>query len=216
MSLPFFAELVLRTDEARREFETNPVVLDAVAHGMTVERYRRLLLELYHVVWHFNPICAAAASRVSDEERNIRYFLYEHIHEESGHEEWVLNDLEAVGVLRETALSTSPSIFVTALCGYNYWCADRRHPCSALGMMYSLEVIASVYGGPFSSAISESLLLQDRRGISFISSHAEMDAEHMIALRLALNTVVRKQAKDEIVESALVNFHHFTKMFEAI
>jgi pyrroloquinoline quinone (PQQ) biosynthesis protein C len=216
MSLPFFAELVLRTDEARREFETHPVVLDAVAHGMTLARYSKLLMELFHLVWHFNPICAAAASRVSDEERSIRYFLYEHIHEESGHEEWVLNDLEAVGVLRETAPLTSPSVFVTALCGYNYWCADRRHPCSALGMMYSLEVIASVYGGPFASAISESLLLENRRGVSFISSHAEMDAQHMISLRLALNTVTKKEAKDAIVESALVNFHHFTKMFAAI
>ena len=67
--LPFFADLVMRTDEARRDFETNPVVLDAVAHGMSIERYRKLLLELYHVVWHFNPICAAAASRVPDAQR---------------------------------------------------------------------------------------------------------------------------------------------------
>jgi len=216
MSLPFFAELVLGTDEARREFETNPIVMNAVAHGMALERYRKLLLELYHVVWHFNPICAASASRVSDEERDIRYFLYEHIHEESGHEEWVLNDLEAIGVSRETALSASPSIFVSALCGYNYWCADRRHPCSPLGMMYSLEVIASVYGGPFSSAISESLLLQNGLGVSFIRSHADLDTEHMIDLKLALNTITRAQTKDSIVESTLVNFHHFTKMFEAI
>ena len=35
---PFFGDLVIRTDEARRDFETNPVVLDAVANGMTVER----------------------------------------------------------------------------------------------------------------------------------------------------------------------------------
>lgn len=216
MSLPFFAELVLRTDEARREFETDPVVLNAVANGMSVERYRRLLMELYHVVWHFNPVCAAAASRLSDEERAVRYFLYEHLHEESGHEEWVLNDLEAVGVARQTAQSTQASVFVATLCGYNYWCADRRHPCSALGMMYCLEVIASVYGGTFASAISESLLLQDDRGVSFIRSHAEMDAEHMIELRHALNTVVRKPAQDAIVESALVNFHHFTRMFQAI
>ena len=62
--LPFFGDLVVRTDEARRDFETHPVVLDAVANGMTVERYRKLLLELYHVVWHFNPVCAAAASRM--------------------------------------------------------------------------------------------------------------------------------------------------------
>ena len=73
-------------------------MLDAVANGMTVERYRKLLLELYHVVWHFNPICAAAASRVDDVHREVRYFLYGHMHEESGHEQWVLNDLEAVGL----------------------------------------------------------------------------------------------------------------------
>ncbi len=216
MSLPFFAELVLRTDEARREFETDPVVLDSVAHGMTVERYRHLLIELYHVVWHFNPICAAAASRLSDDDQAVRYFLFEHMHEESGHQEWVLNDLEAVGVARRNAQSSLPSIFVATLCGYNYWCADRRDPCSALGMMYCLEVIASVYGGPFSSAIKESLLLQDDRGISFISSHAELDTEHMVQLRHALNTVKRKAGQDAIVESALVNFHHFTRMFQAI
>ena len=92
--LPFFADLITRTDEARREFETNPVVLDAVAHGMPLARYRTLLLELYHYVWHFNPVCAAAASRVPDKLRQVRYFLYEHMHEEAGHEQWVTNDLD--------------------------------------------------------------------------------------------------------------------------
>ena len=81
----FFADLVVRTDEARRAFENHPVVLDSVAQGLPVERYRKLLLELYHVVWHFNPVCAAAASRIPDSERQIRYFLYEHMEEEKGH-----------------------------------------------------------------------------------------------------------------------------------
>lgn len=216
MSLPFFAELVLRTDEARREFETDPIVLAAVADGMTAERYKRFLLELYHIVWHFNPICAAAASRISDEERALRYFLYEHMHEESGHEQWVLDDLEAIGVAKEAARRWQPSIPVASLCGYNYWCADRRDPCSALGMMYSLEVIASVYGGPFSSAIRDSLLLQDDRGVSFISSHAAMDTQHMVELKGALDNVVRATARDAIIEAALVNFHHFTKMFQSL
>ena len=88
---PFFLDLVTDTDEERRRFETNPIVLDAVARGMSVERYRKLLHELYHIVWHFNPVCAAGASRMPDEYRQIRYFLYEHMHEESGHEGWVIN-----------------------------------------------------------------------------------------------------------------------------
>jgi pyrroloquinoline quinone (PQQ) biosynthesis protein C len=214
--LPFFADLVVRTDEARRAFETHPVVLDAVANGMPVERYRRFLLELYHVVWHFNPVCAAAASRIPDTHRQIRYHLYEHMHEESGHEEWVLNDLEAVGVSPEATRAHAPEVHTLALSGYNYWAAERRHPCSVLGMIYALEVIASVYGGPFSSAIRESLFLQDDRGVSFVSSHATMDAEHMAELRVVLNTLQDDEARNAVVESTTVNFHHFTRIFEAV
>ena len=80
--LSFFADLITHTDEDRRAFENHPVLLAAVADGMSVERYRALLLELYHVVWNFNPVCAAAASRMgtpSDERlQPIRHFLYEH------------------------------------------------------------------------------------------------------------------------------------------
>lgn len=215
MSL-FFADLVIRTDEARRAFETHPVVLDAVAHGLPVERYRTLLLELYHVVWHFNPVCAAAASRIPDAQRQVRYFLYEHMHEESGHEEWVMNDLEAVGCPRETTTAYEPSVHTLTLVGYNYWSADRRNPASVLGMLYALEVIASVYGGPFSAAIKESLLLEGERGISFISSHATMDAQHMAELRTVLNTVDDAPAQDAVVASALLNFHHFTRIVELV
>ena len=214
--LPFFSDLVMRTDEARRDFETNPVVLEAVAHGMTIERYRRLLLELYHVVWHFNPVCAAAASRVPDTHRQVRYFLFEHMHEESGHEQWVMNDLEAVGVTHAAVRADAPSPQALAVIGYNYWAADRRHPCSVLGMMYVLEVIASVYGGTFASAIRESLLLEGDRGVSFINSHATMDAEHMVVLRKVLDTLTDGDAREAVVESALVNFHHITRVFESI
>jgi pyrroloquinoline quinone (PQQ) biosynthesis protein C len=214
--LPFFADLVTRTDEDRRGFENHPVVMDAVAKGMSVERYRALLLELYHVVWHFNPICAAAASRLDDNFSGVRYFLYEHMQEESGHETWVLNDLEAVGVAPAVTRAHGPSVNTLALNGYNYSAADRRHPASVLGMLYALEVIASVYGGPFASAIREALLLDGDRGVSFIDSHATMDAKHMAELRTVLNLVKDDAARDAIAESVKVNFHHFTRIIEAI
>ena len=213
---PFFIDLVTRTDEPRRAFETNPVVSAAVADGMSIERYRALLLELYHVVWHFNTVCAAAASRVPDTHKQIRYHLYDHMQEESGHEQWVVDDLLAVGMSADAATGHQPSLATLALLGYNYWAADRRHPCSVLGMMYALEVIASVYGGPFSTAMKESLLLDGERGVSFISSHATMDAEHMVELRKVLNTLTDDDAREAVVESATVNFRHFTQMFEAV
>jgi len=214
--MPFFSELVTHTDETRRAFENNAVVLDAVSNGLPIERYRNLLLELYQIVWHFNPICAAGASRMADEYQGVRYYLYEHLHEESGHEEWVVNDLQAVGVSREAIHSHKPSVWTLGLIGYNRWAADRRNPCSVLGMMYCLEVIASVYGGPFASAIHDSLLLQGSSGISFISSHATLDVNHMAALRCALDLLTDRAAQDSVLESAIINFHYITKVFESI
>ncbi len=218
--LSTFSELITQTDEDRRSFENHPVLLDAVAQGLSVERYRALLLELYHVVWHFNPVCAAAASRMGSPGQEalqpIRHFLYGHMHEETGHEGWVLNDLEAIGVPLELARAYEPSVHTLALNGYNYWAADRRHPCSVLGMLYALEVIASVYGGPFASAIREALLLEGDRGVSFIASHATMDAHHMAELRQIINQIKDDRALDAVLESVKVNFHHFTRIIEAI
>jgi hypothetical protein len=83
-------------------------------------------------------------------------------------------------------------------------------------MVYALEVIASVYGGPVTSAIRDSLLLETDRGISFISSHATLDAEHMAELRILMNQIEDDDAKDSIVETTAFNFHQFTRILEAI
>src|SRR4051812_34106793 len=111
----FFMSLVERTDQARRDFEAHPVALGAVADGLSIERYRKLLLELYQIVWHFNPVCAAAASRLPDVHRELRYFLYRHMAEESGHEQWVANDLQAIGVGEAALRDHLPSPATLAL-----------------------------------------------------------------------------------------------------
>ena len=214
--LPFFAELVMLTDEDRRGFETHAAVVDVVAHGMSLARYRSLLLELYPLVWHFNPVCAAAASRLGDEAAAVRHFLYRHMVEEAGHEEWVMNDLHAIGVDPAVTRAHAPAPQTLAMVGYNYWAADRRHPCSVLGMLYALEVIASVYGGPFAAAQRELLLLEGDAGVSFIASHASLDTQHMVELRQVLNQVQGEAARAAVAESVRVNFHQFTRIIEAV
>jgi hypothetical protein len=136
--------------------------------------------------------------------------------EEKGHELWVLNDLRAIGTDDRQIASYRPSAFNQALNGYNYWVADRGHPCATLGMLYCLEVIASVYGGPFSNAIQESLLLDGTDGVSFIGSHASMDAEHMADLRKVINTIGDRETLYSIVETTTINFHHFTQIIAAV
>jgi hypothetical protein len=73
-----------------------------------------------------------------------------------------------------------------------------------------------VYGGPFAAAMRETLLLEDDRGISFVSSHATLDAQHMAQLREVLNLVEEADAHSAIVESVLFNFHHITNVFGSV
>ena len=81
----------------------------------------------------------------------------------------------------------------------------------------SLEVIASVYGGAFASAVRESLLLIGDRGVSFIGSHATMDMEHMVAAAQGSRHLIDDAgAREAIVESTLVNFEFVTRIFAAI
>jgi pyrroloquinoline quinone (PQQ) biosynthesis protein C len=212
--MSFFITLVELTDASRRELETIPKVHAMVHHGLTLPEYKAFLHDLYHVVWHFCPVMAAAAARCDDRFRSVRYELYERIEEEKGHEAWVLEDVEAVGGDVPGVRASPPSAPVQAMIAFNYYGAERVHPCSVLGMLYMLEVVSSVYGGRVSDSISRKLGRDvDAGGFKFLSSHATMDMDHMAKLNRLVKTIDDPVAQDAIVNSTRVNFYQFGRMF---
>lgn len=212
----FFISLIELTDASRRELEAVPKVHSMIHHGLSLAEYRAFLHDLYHIVWHFCPVMAAAAARCGDEFRNVRYELYERIEEEKGHETWVLEDIEAMGGDVRGAGANPPSAPVQAMIGFNYYAADRVHPCSVLGMLYTLEVISSVYGGRVSDTIARALGRGvEAGGFRFLTSHAAMDLDHMAKLNRLVNTISDPAAQDAIVTSTRVNFCQFGLMFGA-
>jgi pyrroloquinoline quinone (PQQ) biosynthesis protein C len=211
--MSFFITLVESSDASRRAIETSPRVHAMIHKGLTLAEYRAFLRDLYHIVWHFCPIMAAAAARCGEPLRNIRYELYGRIGEEKGHEDWVLEDIAAVGGDLKVQ-SAAPSAPVLAMIGYNYYAAERVHPCSVLGMLYVLEVVASVYGGKAADSIARAIGRDTGAGgFRFLSSHATMDADHFAQLNVLLKTVDDPAAQAAIIESTHVNFHQFGQLF---
>ncbi|MDA0226103.1 MAG: iron-containing redox enzyme family protein [Proteobacteria bacterium] len=212
--MSFFITLLEATDANRRDLEAIPKVHAMVNHGLNLAEYRAFLHDLYHIVWHFCPIMAAAASRMDDGFREVRYELYERIEEEKGHELWVLEDIAAVGGDVERARNEPPSAATQAMIAWNYYGADRKHPCSVLGMLYTLEVIASVYGGRVADSIARAISRNvDGGGFRFLTSHATMDAEHMAKLNVLVKTIADPVAQQAIVESTRVNFYQFGQLY---
>jgi hypothetical protein len=212
--MSFFITLVEMTDASRREIETVPKIHSMIHHGLPLAEYQAMLHDLYHIVWHFCPIMAAAAARCDDRFRDVRFELYGRIEEEKGHEAWVLEDIEAVGGDVRGARENPPSAPVQAMIAFNYFGAERVHPCSVLGMLYMLEVVSSVYGGRVADSIARA---QGREvaggGFRFLSSHAAMDLDHMAKLNVLVKTIADPAAQAAIVNSTRVNFFQFGRMF---
>jgi len=157
---------------------------------------------------------ATAAARCGDSLRNIRYDLYERIEEEKGHENWVLEDIGALGGAANGKGVAAPSAPVQAMIGYNYYAAERVHPCSVLGMLYVLEVVASVYGGKEADSIARAIGRDTGKGgVRFLSSHATMDADHFAELNVLLKTIDDPAAQAAVISSTQVNFHQFGQLF---
>lgn len=212
--MSFFITLIELTDSNRRELEEVPKVHALIHKGLSIDEYRAFLHDLYHIVWHFCPVMAAAAARCDDRFREVRYELYERIEEEKGHETWVLEDLEAVGGDTGFVCGNPPSAPVQAMVAFNYYSAERVHPCSVLGMLYMLEVVSSVYGGRAADSIAHATGRSvDAGGFKFLSSHAAMDVDHMAKLNLLVKTIEDPAAQAAIVNSTRVNFYQFSRMF---
>jgi len=212
--MSFFITLVEMTDANRRELETVPKVNSMIHHGLSLAEYQAFLHDLYHIVWHFCPVMAAAAARCSDRFREVRYDLYDRIEEEKGHETWVLEDIEAIGGDVASARAHPPSAPVQAMIAFNYFGAERVHPCSVLGMLYMLEVVSSVYGGRVSDSIARTLGRNvDAGGFRFLTSHATMDLDHMAKLNKLMKKIDDPDAQESIVNSTRVNFYQFGRMF---
>ena len=212
--MSFFVTLVEQTDAHRRDLETIPKVHSMIHHGLSAEEYRAFLHDLYHIVWHFCPVMAAAAARCDDVFKDVRHELYQRIQEEKGHETWVLEDVEAVGGDVGHVRVAPPSPPVQAMIAFNYHSAEHIHPCSVLGMLYMLEVVSSIYGGKVSDSIARAIGRPvDTGGFKFLTSHATLDQEHMAKLNLVLKTIGDPGAQAAVINSARVNFYQFGRIF---
>jgi hypothetical protein len=102
-------------------------------------------------------------------------YLEHHIPEERGHDDWLLTDLESIGIPRDQVLSRIPPLTIAALVGAQYYWVQHVHPVGLLGYiamfegyppaMHDIEHVQAATGYP--PEAFRTLLL-----------HAELDAHH--------------------------------------
>jgi len=111
-----------------------------------------------------DPVCAELAP-----------YLESHVAEEAGHDEWFLEDLEALGWDREAILARIPGVTQASLLGAQYYWVLHQHPVAILGFLAALE------GNPPTPALVADLM--DRTGsgpqaFRTLLEHAVLDPRH--------------------------------------
>jgi pyrroloquinoline quinone (PQQ) biosynthesis protein C len=115
----------------------------------------------------------------------IPYFEH-HIKEEVGHDEWLLKDVQLLGVSREQVLQRMPSPAVAALVGARYYWMLHHHPIAEMGYIAVLEgypptieaveLMAELTGLP-------------RAAFRTIERHAHLDPHHRDELNEMLDAL---------------------------
>lgn len=116
-----------------------------------------------------------ALAREDDASRELAVYLEKHIGEEAGEDEWLLQDLEVLGVERSQVVNHVPSASVACLVGSQYYWVLHAHPASILGFLAGLE-----REPPSREFIDELIARTGHEAAAFrtLIAHAERDPEH--------------------------------------
>lgn len=152
--------------------------------------YRRYLVTMHSISRSAVPLLEAALKRATELAANdpvaegIIPFLSRHIPEESGHDGWVLEDLEAAGGDPREALEQVPSATVAALVGAQYYWIRHYHPVALLGHL------AAVEGYPPGLQFAERMVRATglpREAFRSIARHARIDIQHRRDIRSSID-----------------------------
>ncbi|MFT5482046.1 MAG: pyrroloquinoline quinone (PQQ) biosynthesis protein C [Halieaceae bacterium] len=207
----FFDVLQNQTTEQRNWLMASPIMHKAVAGNMTLPEYVAYLCQAYHHVRHTVPLLMAAGSRLGPEQEWLRVATAEYIEEEIGHEQWILNDIEACGYDRERVINSMPNYATEIMVSYAYHVIDRVNPLGFFGMVHVLEGTSVGVADSAAEGIQTGLGLPNK-AFSYLRSHGAIDVEHIAFFEALMNKISEPAERDLIVHCS----RNFYRLFGGV
>lgn len=166
------------------------------------ELYPAYLKTMHMIVRSAVPLMESALERAracSSRDKvaaGIIYYLERHMKEESGHDVWLLEDLEATGADPTEPLRQIPSSQVATLVGAQYYWLRHYHPISLFGHIMVMET----YHPPAGFANQ----LRDKTGypkaaFRAIERHETLDIRHKRELYELLDNLSLEREHEKII-----------------
>jgi pyrroloquinoline quinone (PQQ) biosynthesis protein C len=213
--MTFFKQLQKHTESGREYIYTAPLIERCLRGDITREDYVAFLCQAYHHVKHTVPLLMAAGARLPDDKEWLREAIAEYIDEETGHQEWVLNDIDACGFDRDKARRSQPNFATEMMVAYAYDTVQRISPLGFFGMVQVLEGTSIRIADSAADSIQKALQLPPQ-AFSYLRSHGQLDQDHIQIFESLMDRIDDPREQQIIVHAANNFYRLYGDVFRSI
>jgi len=210
--MAFYDDLLVATEEARNDLLSIPFIQMGAAGQLSLESYTAFLIQAYHHVKHTTPLLMSTGGRLPERLEWLREAIGEYIEEEMGHQEWILNDIEACGINKETVRHGIPSQATELMVAYAYDTVHRNNPVGFFGMVLVLEGTSVALATNAAGNIQQALKLPTA-AFSYLNSHGSLDVSHVDFYEGLMNKLDHEDDQQAVIHCARMVYKLYGDIF---
>ena len=213
--MTLYQRLEKETQQERAYLVGSPIIQQCFNGDITLQNYTDFLSQAFHHVKHTVPLLMATGSALPDEKEWLREAVAEYIEEEIGHQEWILNDLAACGIDKDSIRHSQPAAATELMVAYAYDSVRRKNPLCFFGMVFVLEGTSIALADNAADVIQNKLGLP-KQAFSYLRSHGSLDQDHIVFFQNLMNRIDDKAEQDVIIHSAKMFFQLYGNIFRTL
>jgi long-chain acyl-CoA synthetase len=212
--MKFYEQLIENTAADRKYLMSAPVITDCLAGRVTQKSYLAFLEQAYHHVKHTTPLLMLLGGGLPERLASLRRAVAHYIEEEIGHEEWILNDIDAAGGNAAAVRVSQPGLPAELMVAYAYDLVNRGNPAGFFGMVFVLEGTSVALALMAADRIQQALGLPDS-AFTYLRSHGTLDQEHTAYLGKLLEQMSAED-QAEVLRCARIFFRLYGDIFHSL
>lgn len=213
--MPFFDELIAATAAERDALYGEAVIRDALAGRVTHAEYLAFLSEAFHHVRYTVPLLMGCGARLPARLEWLREAVAEYIEEESGHHEWILDDLRHAGADAEAVRHGTPRPATELMVAYAWDTVQRGNPVGFFGMVLVLEGTSKALALSAADRLQQSLGLPDL-ALRYLRSHGLLDQEHVGFYEGLMNRLDDPADRAAVLHAAKMFYRLYAAVFAGL
>jgi len=208
----FYQRLQNETATERQYLLSAPIISACLEGDISLNDYVAFLQQAYHHVKHTTPLLMATGARLPESKEWLRDAVAEYIEEELGHQEWILNDIEACGFDKEKVRHSKPNLSTELMVSYAYDTVSRINPLGFFGMVNVLEGTSIKIADLAADKIQEVLDLP-ANAFSYLRSHGTLDQDHIKFFEGLMNKLEDSEEQGLIIHAAKAFYYLYGNVF---